>query len=184
LALSFQNNFRPHPHLCSWVLRNDWKNTIASASVRNEFFTKNWKSYVMNKVCSSKVRKTLNVEPLLLRIERSQLRWSGHASRKPQERLPKQALLAKEKGKRPVGQLRTRNRKTTLGSWMELLGASNKRNIRGGGRPCYVAAWVAAPAILTDKSGSEWRRCPSLDLSKINKQVCGLARKGYGMETR
>ena len=44
---------------------------------------------LFNKVRSSEVRKSL--EPLLLRIERSQLRWFGHASRIPQERLPKQA---------------------------------------------------------------------------------------------
>ena len=50
---------------------------------------------LFNKVRSFEIRKSLNIEPLLLRIERSQLRWFGHASRKPQKRLPKQALLAK-----------------------------------------------------------------------------------------
>ena len=40
---------------------------------------------------------------ILLRIERSQLRWFSHVSRMPQERLPKQFLLPKEKGKRLVG---------------------------------------------------------------------------------
>jgi len=61
-----------------------------------------------NKVLSSEIRKSLNMEPLLLRIERSQLRWFGHLSRMPQERLSKQALLAKVKGKMPVGRQRTR----------------------------------------------------------------------------
>ena len=51
-----------------------------------------------DKVRSSEIRKSLNIEPLLLQIERSQLRWFGHVSRMPQERLPKQALLAKTKG--------------------------------------------------------------------------------------
>ena len=61
-----------------------------------------------NKVRSSEIRKSLNIEPLLLRIERSQLRWFGHVSTMPQERLPKQALLAKENGRRPVGRSRTK----------------------------------------------------------------------------
>ena len=58
---------------------------------------------LLNKVRSSEIRKSPNIEPLLLRIERSQLRWFGHVSRVPQERLPKQALLAKANERRPVG---------------------------------------------------------------------------------
>ena len=58
---------------------------------------------LFNKVRSYEIQKSLNIEPLLLRIERSQLRWFGHVSRMPQERLPKQALLAKANGRRPVG---------------------------------------------------------------------------------
>ena len=63
---------------------------------------------LFNKVCSSEIQKFLNIEPLLLRIERSQLRWFGHVSRMPQERLSKQALLAKANGSRPVGRPRTK----------------------------------------------------------------------------
>ena len=60
------------------------------------------------KVRSSEIQKSLNNEPLLLRIERSQLRWFGHVSRRMlQERLPKQALLAKANGKRAVARRRT-----------------------------------------------------------------------------
>ena len=58
---------------------------------------------LFNKVRNSEIRKSLNIEPLLLRIERSQLRWLGHVSRMPQERLPKQALHFKANGKRSVG---------------------------------------------------------------------------------
>ena len=61
-----------------------------------------------NKVRSSEIGKSLNIEPLLLRIERSQLRWFGHVSRMCQERLPKQALFAKANGRRPVGRPRSR----------------------------------------------------------------------------
>jgi len=48
---------------------------------------------LFDKVLRSEIRKSLNIDPLLLQIERPQLRWFGHAS------FPKQALLAKEKGK-------------------------------------------------------------------------------------
>ena len=64
---------------------------------------------LFNKVRSSENRKSLNIKQLLLRIERPQLRWVGHVSRTPQERLPKQALLAKANGRRPVGRPRTRS---------------------------------------------------------------------------
>ena len=63
---------------------------------------------LFNKVRSSGIRKSLNIELLLLRIERSLLRWFGHVRRMPQERLPKQALHAKANGRRPVGRPRTR----------------------------------------------------------------------------
>ena len=57
---------------------------------------------------SFEIRKSLNIEPLLLRIDRSQLRWFGHVSRMPQEKLPKQILLAKANGRKPVGRTSTR----------------------------------------------------------------------------
>ena len=63
---------------------------------------------LFNKVRSSEIRKPLNIEPLLLRIERSQLRWFGHVSRMPQERLPKHALLAKANGGRSIKRPRAR----------------------------------------------------------------------------
>ena len=63
---------------------------------------------LFNKVRSSETRKSLSIEALLLRIERSRQRWFGHVSRMSQERLPKQALLAKANGRRPVGRPRAR----------------------------------------------------------------------------
>ena len=64
---------------------------------------------LFNKMRSSEIRKSINIEPLLLRIEKSQLRWFGHVSRMPQERLlPEQALIAKANGRRPVERPKTR----------------------------------------------------------------------------
>ena len=48
------------------------------------------------------IQESLNIESLLLRIERSQLRWFCHVSRMPQKRLPKQTLYAEVSGKKPV----------------------------------------------------------------------------------
>jgi len=64
-----------------------------------KFFRRIERATLFNKVRSSKIQKPLNIEPLLLQIERSQLRWFGHVSRMLQERLLKQALLTKENGK-------------------------------------------------------------------------------------
>ena len=65
---------------------------------------------LFNKVRALRFENLFNIEPLLLEMERSQLRWFGHVSKMPQERLPdpKQALLAKKIGRRPVGRPRTR----------------------------------------------------------------------------
>ena len=53
---------------------------------------------LFDKVRSSEIRKSLNIEPLLLRIEKSQLRWFGHVSRMPQERLHNKLYLPKQMG--------------------------------------------------------------------------------------
>ena len=51
---------------------------------------------LINKVGSSEIQKSLNIEPLLLRIERSQLRWFGHVSRIPHENSPNKLYLPKQ----------------------------------------------------------------------------------------
>ena len=90
----------------SWVMTERVRSQVQASEMR--FLRRIEGVTLFNKVFSSEIRKSLNIEPLLLRIERSQLRWLGYVSRMPQERLPKQALLAKANGRRPVGQPRTR----------------------------------------------------------------------------
>ena len=54
-------------------------------------------------VRNSEIQNSLNVESLLLRIERYQLKWFGYLSRMPQKSLPKQALFAISDDKMIVG---------------------------------------------------------------------------------
>ena len=63
---------------------------------------------LFNKVRSSEIRKFLNIEQLLLRIERSQLRWFAMSAEYASGKTPKQTLFAKANGRRPVGRPRTR----------------------------------------------------------------------------
>ena len=50
--------------------------------------------YLLDKVKSTDIRQCLNIEPLLLRIKRSQLRWYGHVTRMFHERTAKQLIDA------------------------------------------------------------------------------------------
>ncbi|KAI3374050.1 hypothetical protein L3Q82_022616 [Scortum barcoo] len=61
-----------------------------------------------DRVRSSVTRRELGVEPLLLHIERSQLRWPGHLFRMPPGRLPREVFQACPTGRRPRGRPRTR----------------------------------------------------------------------------
>uniref|UniRef100_A0A3B5KJ05 Transposase Tc1-like domain-containing protein n=1 Tax=Xiphophorus couchianus TaxID=32473 RepID=A0A3B5KJ05_9TELE len=61
-----------------------------------------------DRVRSSVIREELRVEPLLLHIERSQLRWLGHLVRMPPGRLPGEVFQARPTGRRPRGRPKTR----------------------------------------------------------------------------
>ena len=90
----------------SWVMTERVRSQVQASEMR--FLRKIEGVALFNKMRSSEIRKSLNIELLLLRIERFQLKWFGHVSRMPQERLPKQALLAKANGRRLVVRPRTR----------------------------------------------------------------------------
>uniref|UniRef100_A0A8C4X372 Uncharacterized protein n=1 Tax=Erpetoichthys calabaricus TaxID=27687 RepID=A0A8C4X372_ERPCA len=62
----------------------------------------------LRRVRSSVIREGLRVEPLLLRIERSQMRWLGHLIRMPPGRLPGEVFRARPTGRRPRGRPWTR----------------------------------------------------------------------------
>ncbi|KAK3548003.1 hypothetical protein QTP70_001912 [Hemibagrus guttatus] len=61
-----------------------------------------------DRVRSSVTREELGVEPLLLHIERGQLRWLGHLFRMPPGSLPGEVFRACPTGKRSRGRPRTR----------------------------------------------------------------------------
>ncbi|KAK3514990.1 hypothetical protein QTP70_003259 [Hemibagrus guttatus] len=61
-----------------------------------------------DRVRSSVTREELGVEPLLLHIERGQLRWLGHLFRLSLGRLPGEVFRACPTGKKPRGRPRTR----------------------------------------------------------------------------
>ena len=65
-------------------------------------------SYLRDRVRSSVTQEEFGVEPLLLHIERSQLRWFGHLFRMPPGSLRREVLLACPIGRRPRGRPRTR----------------------------------------------------------------------------
>ena len=90
----------------SWVMTERMRSQVQASKMR--FLRRIEEVTLFNKVRSSEIRKSLNIKALLLRIKKSQLRWFGHVSRMPQERLPEQALHAKANGRRPVGRPRTR----------------------------------------------------------------------------
>jgi len=58
-------------------------------------------------VRSSDIRRDFGVEPLLLRVERSQLRWFGHLIKMPPERRPLEVFRAHPTWRRPRGRPRT-----------------------------------------------------------------------------
>jgi len=61
---------------------------------------------LFDKVHRCEIRKALNFEPLLIRIERSQLCCFGHVSIKSHEMLQRQVMLVTSAGKRSIGRPR------------------------------------------------------------------------------
>jgi len=62
---------------------------------------------VLDRVRSSGIRRELRVEPLLLRLQRSQLRWFRDLVRIPPGRLPLEVFRACPTKRRPQGRPRT-----------------------------------------------------------------------------
>ncbi|GAA6085164.1 receptor-type tyrosine-protein phosphatase F-like, partial [Tachysurus ichikawai] len=89
-----------------WVMTERTRSRIQAAEM--SFLRRVAGRSLRDRVRSSVTREELRVEPLLLHIERSQLRWLGHLFRMPPGRLPGEVFRACPTGRRPRGRPRTR----------------------------------------------------------------------------
>jgi len=89
-----------------WVVTERTRSRIQAAEM--SFLRRVSGLSLRDRVRSSVIREGLRVEPLLLRVERGQLRWLGHLIRMPPGRLPGEVFWARPTGKRPRGRPRTR----------------------------------------------------------------------------
>ncbi|KAK3517069.1 hypothetical protein QTP86_004180, partial [Hemibagrus guttatus] len=89
-----------------WVMTERVRSRIQAAKM--SFLRRVAGRSLRDRVRSSVTREELGVEPLLLRIERGQLRWLGHLFWLPPGRLPGEVFRACPTGKRPRGRPRTR----------------------------------------------------------------------------
>ena len=69
----------------SWVMTERVRSLMQAFEMR--FLRRIEGVTLFNKLCNSEIQKSLNIEQLLLRIERSQLRCFGYVSKMPQEGL-------------------------------------------------------------------------------------------------
>uniref|UniRef100_A0A669BJZ3 Reverse transcriptase domain-containing protein n=1 Tax=Oreochromis niloticus TaxID=8128 RepID=A0A669BJZ3_ORENI len=89
-----------------WVVTERTRSRIQAAEM--SFLRRVAGLSLRDRVRSLAIREGLRVEPLLLHIERSQLRWFGHLTRMPPGRLLGEVFRACPTGRRPRGRPRTR----------------------------------------------------------------------------
>ncbi|KAK0141388.1 Ankyrin repeat domain-containing protein 13C-A [Merluccius polli] len=95
-----------------WVVTERTRSRVQAAEM--SFLRRVAGLSLRDRVRSSVIREELGVDPLLLRVERSQMRWLGHLVRMPPGRLPGEVFRARPTGRRPRGRPRTR--------WRDYLG--------------------------------------------------------------
>ncbi|KAK3518675.1 hypothetical protein QTP70_007168 [Hemibagrus guttatus] len=89
-----------------WVINRRVRSRLQAAEM--SFLRRVEGRSLRDRVRSSVTWEELGVEPLLLHIERGQLRWLGHLFRMPPGRLPGEVFRACPTGKRPRGRPRIR----------------------------------------------------------------------------
>ena len=106
--LFFRSVFVPiltYGHKC-WVMTERVRSRVQTAEMLN--LRKVRGLSLLDKIKNTNIRQSLNIKPLLLRIERSQLRWYGHVTQMSHEQTAKQLINAFPSGKMPRGRPRTR----------------------------------------------------------------------------
>jgi exonuclease III len=90
----------------SWILTERTRSRVQAAEMR--YLRRILGVSRRHRLRNDSIREAVNLEPLLLQVERSQLRWLGHVIRMDPERLPRRLLFATPAGSRPRGRPRTR----------------------------------------------------------------------------
>uniref|UniRef100_A0A8C6KH39 Reverse transcriptase domain-containing protein n=1 Tax=Nothobranchius furzeri TaxID=105023 RepID=A0A8C6KH39_NOTFU len=103
-----------------------------------------------DRVRSLDIREGLGVEPLLLRIERSHLRWFGHLVRMPPGRLPGEVFRACPAGRGPPGRPRTRWRGYISNLVQERLGVLPEELVEVAGER---TVWSSLVGMLLPRPG-------------------------------
>uniref|UniRef100_A0A8C6LRX0 Reverse transcriptase domain-containing protein n=1 Tax=Nothobranchius furzeri TaxID=105023 RepID=A0A8C6LRX0_NOTFU len=88
-----------------WVVTERTRSRIQAAEM--SFLRRVAGLSLRDRVRSSVIQEGLGVDPLVLHIQRSQLRWLGHVVRMPPGRLPGEVFRARPTGRRPKGRPRT-----------------------------------------------------------------------------
>ncbi|TWW81643.1 hypothetical protein D4764_01G0014580 [Takifugu flavidus] len=89
-----------------WVMTERTRSRVQAAEM--SFLRRVAGLSLRDRVRSSAIREELGVKPLLLCVERSQIRWLGHLVKMPPGRLPGEVFRACPSGRRPLGRPRTR----------------------------------------------------------------------------
>ena len=129
-----------------WVTTEKMQSQMHEYKMR--FLQKFVKVTIFGKLRNTAIQKSLNIESLLLRMKRSQLRWFGHVSRMPQERLPKKTLHADVKVER--GRLDNHKQGGLLvGTVWDFIQA--KCSLRWWIEGCASLMWSCGPGNLKQK---------------------------------
>ncbi len=105
-GLDLSVNLHSFPHLRLRRMGHDRKNEIQAAEM--DFLWRAAGISLREKVRSSVTREGLGVEPMLLCLERTPLRWFRHLERMPPSRLSREVFQAHPAGKRLRGRPRSR----------------------------------------------------------------------------